>query len=139
MSIKIHLDHIGVATQAIEENSFFALLGLKAGGEEVVASENVKVSFWGTENGANIELLEPYPDTTSGPVGQFIEKRGPGVHHICFRVEGLDKLVKVLTEKGVRFLSETPKVGAHNCRVIFIHPKSAGGVLIELSEKSDHE
>jgi len=136
MSYKIFLDHIGVATPNIESDNFFSLLGLKAGGEELVASENVNVSFFRTENGANIELLQPYPEGDSGPVGKFIEKRGPGIHHICFRVEGLVNLVTELRTKGVRFLSDTPKAGAHNCQVIFIHPKSTGGVLVELSEKS---
>lgn len=139
MPFKIHLDHIGIATPKIDETNFFSLLGLSPGGEELVESEGVMVGFYGTENKANIELLQPYPDESSGPVGKFIEKRGPGIHHICFRVERLDELVKELTGKGIRFLSEAPKKGAHNCRVIFIHPKSTGGVLVELSEKVGHE
>jgi|GEM_PF-3412168 len=70
MSYKIFLDHIGVATPNIESDNFFSLLGLKAGGEELVASENVNVSFFRTENGANIELLQPYPE------GEYPKGRG---------------------------------------------------------------
>ncbi len=134
MSFKIQLDHIGVATQEVSEGNFFEILGLKKGGVEEVPTENVKVGFYGTANNANIELLEP----TSGdsPIAKFLDKRGPGIHHICFRVEGIDEMVKMLKEKGVRLINEEPRPGAHNCRVVFIHPKSTGGVLVELSEKA---
>ena len=133
MSFNIRLDHIGVATPNIAENSFFKLLGLTDLGQETVASEKVKVAFFNTENDARIELLEPLGET--GAVQKFMAKRGPGIHHICFRVDGIDKLVELLKSHGVQFINEEPKTGAHNCRVVFIHPKSTGGVLVELSEK----
>ena len=122
-----------MATPNIAENSFFKLLGLTDLGQETVASEKVKVAFFNTENDARIELLEPLGET--GAVQKFMAKRGPGIHHICFRVDGIDKLVELLKSHGVQFINEEPKAGAHNCRVVFIHPKSTGGVLVELSEK----
>ena len=134
MSFKIELDHIGIATPGIQDDNFFSLLGLFDGGQEEVPSEKVKVGFYGTENKANIELLEPL--SKESPIAKFLEKRGPGIHHICFRVQGIDELVQNLKAKGVRFINEEPRPGAHNCRVVFIHPKSAGGVLVELSEKA---
>lgn len=133
MSFKIELDHIGIATPEITDSNFFRLLGLKDGGEEEVPTENVKVSFYATENKANIELLEP--THSESPIAKFLNKRGPGIHHICFRVQGIDEMVKRLKEKGVQLINEEPRPGAHNCRVVFIHPKSTGGVLVELSEK----
>ena len=133
MSFNIRLDHIGVATPKITDNNFFKILGLTDQGQETVASENVKVGFYNTENNARIELLEPLGD--SGAIQKFMAKRGPGIHHICFRVDGIDKLVELLKSHGVQFINEEPKPGAHGCRVVFIHPKSTGGVLVELSEK----
>lgn len=135
MSFKIELDHIGVATPGITEGNFFDILGLKKGGVEEVPTEKVKVGFYGTDNQANIELLEP--TDPESPIAKFLDKRGAGVHHICFRVQGIDEVVKVLKDKGVRLINEEPRPGAHNCRVVFVHPKSAGGVLVELSEKAE--
>ena len=134
MSFKIELDHIGIATQSIEGSPFFKTLGLEVGGLEEVPTEKVKVGFFQTGNNASIELLEP----TSGesPIAKFMDKRGPGIHHICFRVQGIDDLVAHLKASGVQLINEVPRVGAHNCRVVFIHPKSTGGVLVELSEKA---
>jgi methylmalonyl-CoA epimerase len=135
MSFKIELDHIGVATPEIQSGNFFEILGLQPGGTEKVPTEQVKVGFYGTDNGANIELLEPLSE--DGPIGKFLQKRGPGIHHICFRVQGLDALVQTLLDKGVQLINEEPRPGAHNCRVVFVHPKSTGGVLVELSERAE--
>lgn len=131
MNIEIKLDHIGVAVdQSTKE--IYQLLGLNYEGAETVNSEGVKVEFLNTGNEARIELLHPLNDQS--PVQKFLDKKGPGIHHICFRVKNLDSLVERLKTKGVQLISEAPKPGAHNCRIIFIHPKSTGGVLIELSE-----
>lgn len=134
MSFKISLDHIGVATSSLEDSTFFKILGLPEAGVEEVPTEKVKVGFYQTANDATIELLEP--TDSESPIAKFLDKRGPGIHHICFRVEGIDELVKHLKNQGVRLINEEPRVGAHNCRVVFIHPKSTGGVLVELSEKA---
>jgi methylmalonyl-CoA/ethylmalonyl-CoA epimerase len=134
MSFKIELDHIGIATPEITDSHFFKLLGLTHGGTEEVATEKVKVDFWATDNNANIELLESTSEDS--PIAGFLKKRGPGIHHICFRVQNIDELVQKLKSEGVRLINEEPRPGAHNCRVVFIHPQSAGGVLVELSEKA---
>lgn len=128
---EIKLDHIGVAVNG-DSKSLYEILGLKYEGDEVVSSEGVRVEFLNTSNDAKIELLHPLNDQS--PVHKFIEKRGAGIHHICFRVKNLDSLVEHLKKKGIQLITEFPKMGAHNCRIIFIHPKSTGGVLIELSE-----
>ena len=133
MSFKFKLDHIGIATPSIGESDFFRVLGLDVGPIETVASEKVKVGFFHTDNNANIELLEPLNEES--PISSFLAKRGPGIHHICFRVEGIDLLVEHLKENNIKLINEEPRPGAHNCRVVFIHPKSTGGVLVELSEK----
>lgn len=135
MSFKIELDHIGVATHSLKEADFFKILGLADGGVEEVPTEKVKVGFYETGNNATVELLEPTSDES--PIAKFLDKRGPGIHHICFRVQGIDQLVSHLKAKGIRLINEEPRIGAHNCRVVFIHPKSTGGVLVELSEKGE--
>jgi methylmalonyl-CoA/ethylmalonyl-CoA epimerase len=133
MNFKFELDHIGIATESIENSPFFKILGLIEGGVETVPTEKVKVGFFKTDNNASIELLEP--TDSQSPISQFLSKRGPGIHHICFRVQEIDKIVEHLKSKNIQLINEVPKVGAHNCRVVFIHPKSTGGVLVELSEK----
>lgn len=135
MSFKIELDHIGIATSSIADSPFFKTLGLGDGGTEEVTTEKVKVGFFETGNNASIELLEP--TDSESPIAKFLDKRGPGIHHICFRVQGIDELVAKLKGEGIRLINEEPRPGAHNCRVVFIHPKSTGGVLVELSEKAD--
>lgn len=133
MSFKIKLDHIGVAVPELHQDNFFRLLGLQDQGREKVESEGVEVEFLNTDNDARIELLKPLDP--EGVIAKFIGKKGPGIHHICFRVDQLDKMVALLKNKGVTLINEQPRPGAHNCRVVFIHPKSTGGVLVELSEK----
>jgi methylmalonyl-CoA epimerase len=127
------LDHIGIAVRSLSEGaSFYEALGLGPMHIEEVASERVKTGFFRLENSCNLELLEATaPDS---PIQKFIDKRGPGIHHVCLRVRGLDSLLVRLKEKGVRLINETPKLGAHQCRVAFVHPAATGGVLIELSE-----
>lgn len=135
MSFKIELDHIGIATKSLENSPFFSLLGLPEGGVEEVPTEKVKVGFYPTANGANIELLEPTAEDS--PIARFMDKRGPGIHHICFRVQNIEALVAQLKSQGIQLINEDPRPGAHNCRVVFVHPKSTGGVLVELSEKAE--
>ena len=134
MSFEIELDHIGVATPDLTQAPFFKTLGLKDLGTEEVTSEGVKVGFFATGNRAMIELLEPMNEES--PIAKFLRKREPGIHHICFRVKGIEDLVAHLKKSGIQLINEVPRPGAHNCRVVFIHPKSTGGVLVELSEKA---
>ena len=133
MSFEIELDHIGIATKSIEQSRFFELLGLKNKGCEQIPSEKVKVGFFETLNRATIELLEP--TSPESPVARFLNKRGPGIHHICFRVKNIEAIVDRLKKEGIEFINEAPRPGAHHCQVVFIHPRSTGGVLVELSER----
>jgi len=134
LGFEFELDHIGIAVETLEEGSqFYKKLGFGAPEVEDVPSERVKTGFLRLGNRANLELLEPTADDS--PIRKFLDKRGPGIHHICLRVKGIDAIVEKLKSQGVQMINETPKAGAHGCRVAFIHPKSTGGVLIELSEK----
>jgi len=129
------LDHIAIAVSNLAESfELFKAIGFKTMETESVESEKVNVGFLRLANQANLELLEASSDDST--VRKFLEKRGPGIHHICLRVKGIDKLLIELKAKGVRLINEQAKIGAHNCRVAFIHPASTGGVLIELSEKA---
>lgn len=131
---QIELDHIGIAVEGLNKAyEFWKVLGWAGpAAEENVNSQKVRVGFLPLQNAANIELLESTDQ--SGPISKFIEKRGAGVHHICFRVQDIDTLLGELKNKGVKLINEKAVPGAHNCRVAFIHPSATGGVLIELSE-----
>ena len=134
------LDHIGVACKSIDETKkMYMAMGFDEPSVEVVESEGVKVGFMqlGPEvspgNGVSrIELLEPLNE--SSPIAKFLTKKGPGIHHICLRVENIEKAMDKIKATEVKLIDEKPKQGAHNCLVAFIHPKSTGGVLIELSQ-----
>jgi methylmalonyl-CoA/ethylmalonyl-CoA epimerase len=126
------LDHIGIAVRSLDHASIYTVLGLSVDHVERVESQGVKTAFISVGD-ANLELLEPLrPDS---PVGKFIEKRGEGIHHICFRVTNLESHLADLQRKGFRLIDDAPVPGAHGCRVAFLHPQAGNGVLIELSEK----
>lgn len=127
------VNHIGIAVKSIEEaKKLYELLGLKVDGEEVVEDQRVKVAFIQVGE-TRIELLEP--TDPSSPVYKFIEKRGEGIHHIALEVEDIQKMLKILGESGVELIDKEPRIGAHNTRIAFIHPKSTRGVLLELCEE----
>ncbi|MCB0363855.1 MAG: methylmalonyl-CoA epimerase [Bdellovibrionaceae bacterium] len=128
------LDHIGIAVPSLAEGGkLYEALGFSEVHVEDVVGEGVKVGTYELANDSRIELLEPLGENS--PVAKFLEKRGPGVHHICLAVTGLAQILKDLKAAGVRLVYDEPRPGAHNCMISFIHPASAGGVLIELSEK----
>lgn len=132
--IPFAMDHIGVAVQSLEKGfKFYQALGYEKMETEEVPSEQVKVGFLPLSNGCDIELLEPTSDES--PIAKFIAKRGEGIHHICLRVEQIKNVMERLKSKGVQLINDEPKIGAHNCLVAFVHPRSTGGVLLELSEK----
>jgi methylmalonyl-CoA/ethylmalonyl-CoA epimerase len=126
------LDHIGIAVRSLDERcKVYEALGLAVEGEETVASQQVRVAFLPVE-GSRIELLEPTaPDS---PIARFLDKRGEGLHHLCFKVDDIAVTMAALREQGFALLSSEPQPGAHGARVCFVHPRSAGGVLIELWE-----
>ncbi|HPK66512.1 MAG TPA: methylmalonyl-CoA epimerase [Thermoanaerobaculia bacterium] len=126
------IDHIGIAVRSIEEaRGFYELLGLAIREIEEVPQEGVRVAMIPCGESL-IELLEP--TTPESPIARFLEKRGPGIHHLCLAAEDVRAADAVLREGGVQMLRPAPTRGAGGCWVQFVHPKSTGGVLLELSE-----
>jgi methylmalonyl-CoA/ethylmalonyl-CoA epimerase len=125
------VSHIGIAVEALAESlPFFRdVLGLP----EVPLDDSDGASIVGFSAGESlVELLEA--DDPSSPIARFVAKRGPGIHHICFAVDDLDAMIERCRAAGVRLIDEKPRVGAEGKRIVFLHPKSTGGVLVELSD-----
>ena len=126
------LDHIGIAVKSLDAAKIYKDLGLTVDHVETVATQGVRTAFLSVGD-TSLELLEPTgPEST---VAKFIEKRGEGIHHICFRVDDIEVHLARLQAQGYRLINETPVPGAHGCRVAFLHPAAGNGVLIELSER----
>ena len=128
------VEHIGIAVQGLEDAKkiYCDILGLELTGEKTLPERGVKVAFLETGN-TKVELLEGIGEES--PVTKFVERKGPGVHHLCFEVEDIGRVMEELAKAGVRMIDETPRPGAEGKLVAFLHPKSASGVLIELTEK----
>ncbi len=128
------IEHIGVAVKSIDESEkiFSTLLGSVPYKREFVASESVTTAFYKTGN-TKIELLEA--GSPESPVAKFIEKRGEGIHHIAIEVSDINKEMQRLRQEGFVFTYDKPRPGADNKMVVFIHPKSANGVLVELCQE----
>jgi methylmalonyl-CoA/ethylmalonyl-CoA epimerase len=127
------LDHIGVAVESLDKGkAFYQALGLGEMHVEKVPSEKVTVGMFELGNNSRIELLEP--TESDSPVGKFLKNRGPGIHHICLKVGDIRAVMKALKAQGVQLIHDEPRPGAHNCLVAFVHPKSTGGILLELSQ-----
>ncbi len=127
------IEHIGIATRSLDEALRFwrDALGLEAIHTEEVAEQGVRVAMLPVGE-PRIELLEP--TGADSPVAKFLEKRGQGIHHIAVRVDDIRATIQRLKEQGARMIDESPRVGADQCLVAFIHPSSANGVLVELVE-----
>lgn len=127
------LDHIGIAVKDLDEalKFFSEALGLKCTRVEEVEGQKVKIAFL-PANGVNLELLSATDSESS--IAKFIEKRGEGIQHIAFKVRDIEEAVKILKEKGVELIDAIPRKGAHGSRIVFLHPKSTYGTLIELCE-----
>ena len=130
------LDHIAIAVPDFDKaiKRFMEDFGLTFEGTEDVEAAKTTTAFFPIE-GTSIELVHPLRG--EGPIAGFLDKRGGGIHHICFRSNDIEADMARLQEKGYRFLSESPQPGAHNSRVVFIHPKSCDGVLIELNQPAE--
>ena len=128
------VEHIGIAVRELEEAKkiYCDILGLELTGEKTLPERGVKVAFLETGN-TKVELLEGLSEDS--PVARFVERKGPGIHHLCFEVEDIERVLEELKEAGVRLIDEQARPGAEGKLVAFLHPKSALGVLIELSEK----
>ena len=133
MTEKPVLDHIGIAVESIDSGlAIYRALGIEVEGVEEVEDQKVRVAFLPVGD-SRIELLEPTDDASQ--IARHLERRGAGLHHICLRVPDIRAAMAKLSEEGYRLLSEEPLRGAHDCLVCFVHPKSAGGVLIEISQR----
>ncbi|MBP7254763.1 MAG: methylmalonyl-CoA epimerase [Negativicutes bacterium] len=128
------VDHIGIAVKDIEQAKKFytEFLGMKALGEEVVEEQKVKVCFIPCGD-SEIELLES--TSPDGPIAKHIEKKGEGIQHIALRVDNIEAAIADLMAKGVRMIDEKPRYGAGGAKIAFVHPKSTGGILLEISER----
>ena len=125
------VSHVGIAVEAIAESlPFFRdVLGLK----EVSLDDADGARIVGFSAGESlVELLEP--DDPSSPIARFVAKRGPGIHHICFSVDDLDATLERCRAAGIQLIDERPRIGAEGKRIAFLHPRSTGGVLVELSD-----
>ncbi|MHC5065928.1 MAG: methylmalonyl-CoA epimerase [Planctomycetota bacterium] len=127
------LHHIGIAVRSLDESlpRYVDELGMVLDGREHVASEEIDVAVV-LAGKTRIELMEPTAETS--PVAKFIEKRGPGIHHLAFKVGDCDQVVKVLTEGGADMIDKVGRPGAHGTKVGFMHPRHLGGVLAEFVE-----
>jgi methylmalonyl-CoA/ethylmalonyl-CoA epimerase len=129
------LDHIGIAVRSLDEAlPVWRALGLEEAAREDVPGQKVRTAFLPTGE-ASIELLEPAADDS--PIAGFLAKRGPGIHHLCFEVDDIEKMLEELAASGYRLVHRTPVAGAGGKKVAFLHPEAGHGVLIELSEKDE--
>jgi len=131
----VTIDHIGIVTRGIDETARFwrEVLDLDITETEVVAEQKVRVAMLAIGE-SRLELLEATSDDS--PISKFLEKRGPGIHHIAVRVDDIRGALARLKQYGARLIDEEPRMGARGCLVAFVHPSSTGGVLLELVQQS---
>ncbi|WP_321368738.1 methylmalonyl-CoA epimerase [uncultured Desulfuromusa sp.] len=131
------INHIGIAVKSLEDSIPFYRdqLGMNFEGTEEVVEQKVKVAFLQIGE-SRIELLEP--TTEDSPIAKFLEKKGEGVHHMAYEVEDVSAALTQMKQAGVRLIDETPRHGAHNSLIAFLHPKSTGGVLTEICQAGKH-
>ena len=129
-----HIEHIGIAVKSLDEAIpyYENILGLKCYAIEEVTDQKVKTAFFKAGQ-TKLELLEP--TDSESPVAKFIEKRGEGIHHLAFAVDGVEQALEEVAEKGVRLIDKKPRSGAEGLTIAFLHPKSTFGVLTELCEE----
>ncbi len=130
------LDHIAIAVPDLDKaiKRFMEDFGLDYQGTEDVEAAKTSTAFFPLPP-TSIELVHPL--NGEGPIAKYLEKKPGGLHHLCFRSDNIEEDIARLKAKGYQFLSDTPSIGAHNSKVIFIHPKSCDGVLIELNQPGD--
>jgi len=129
------LYHVAIAVRNLEEveKLYETALGLTVEHREIIEEQGVKTSMMVPENGGTaIELLEPLSENSS--ISKFLEKRGEGIHHVCFIVDDIEAALERLRSEGIDLIDNEPRIGAYNAKVAFIHPKAMNGVLIELAE-----
>jgi len=128
------IDHVALATddQAGAAARFAELLGLAVGHREVVSDQKVEVAMIPVGQTC-VELIAPVEGNES--LRRFLDRRGPGLHHICLEVEDLDEALRELKDRGAPLLDDKPRIGARGHRIAFVHPKALGGLLLELVER----
>lgn len=128
------IEHIGIAVDDLNKTSSFwgNILNILHTHTEVVESEQVKTTIFDTKKG-KIELLSP--SSSSSVIKKFIKNKGSGIHHVCLEVDNINYAITELRENNIALINNKPKIGAEGYKIIFIHPKSTGGVLVELAEK----
>jgi methylmalonyl-CoA/ethylmalonyl-CoA epimerase len=129
----LKISHLGIASPTLAEAmaNLERVFGIQAGHLEEVADQKVRTAFYPVGE-STLEYLES--TDPAGPVGKFLEKRGPGIHHLAFEVDDVDAAVRELLARGIRMIDQTPRKGAHGNRIAFIHPAETGGVLIEICQ-----
>ena len=129
------VNHIGIATNSLDESEeIWSKLGFSPSADKIIEDQGVKIRYLNGSGTTRIELLEPLSNDT--PVGRFIGRSGPGVQQIAIDVDDIETTISDLIGIGVRMVSEEPVVGSDGHRIAFVHPSSAGGILIELVESS---
>jgi len=130
----LKVDHIGIAVKDLGQAKKFytEVLGMTATGEETVEQQKVKVCFIPCGD-SELELLES--TTSDGPIAKFIDKNGQGLQHLALKVDNIEGAIADLKAKGVRMIDEVPRYGAGGVSIAFVHPKSTGGILLELTQR----
>jgi len=130
----IGIEHIGIAALDLDTTAPFwkTILGISNTNTETIEDQKVTTDIYDTGAG-KIELLHALSDDS--PVARFLNKKGPGIHHVCFEVDDVTKAIKELKDNNIQVIGDNYSLGAEGYKVIFIHPKSTGGVLVELAEK----
>ena len=139
MKQRITIDHVGIAAVSLDEGSrFWELIGLvRQGADGIIEDQGVITRFFPlssmTGDVTNVEILEATgPDT---PIGKFLEKRGPGIQQLCLAVDDLKEMINHLIKNDIQMIDTVPRMGAHRSMIAFVHPKSTGGILIELKQR----
>ena len=129
----LRINHLGIASPALAEAmaNLQRIFGLQAEHVEEVSDQKVRTAFYpiGESTLEYLETTDP-----EGPIGKFLQKRGPGIHHLAFEVDNVDAAVQELLAKGVRMVDQVPRPGAHGNRIAFLHPSETGGVLVEICQ-----
>lgn len=133
MKIK-RINHLGIVPKDFNQAKkfFMETLGLNHEGGEIIEEQKVSVEFIRCEN-SRLELLEP--TGKDSPIAKFLETRGAGIQHVALEVDNLDGWIDHLKKNNIRLIDEKPRYGAHNMRIVFVHPHATGGVLVELVEE----
>ncbi|MFZ9519355.1 MAG: methylmalonyl-CoA epimerase [Silvanigrellaceae bacterium] len=130
----IRINHLGIAPKNpdVAKSFFDSILNLENVGEETVADQKVKVTFFQSEK-SRLEILEATEEAS--PVAKFVTERGGGIQHIALEVDNLEEWLAALKQKGVQLIDPEPRIGAHHTKIAFIHPRSTGGILVELTQE----